>query len=145
MIFSSIKSYRLFGWCSYNSIIIQSRAIIYHVTTTCSIHRSSIPAKPLIYGPFTMCLLSVVYFIPRKDRTFGPISSVCDFCLFSITEHKHHTKVCTETLSILISIHFASKHEESQRNSPFATFVVSRIKPCMSLLFFMFTCTVSEY
>ena len=33
------------------------------------------------------CLLSVVYFIPRnmrKDSNFGPISSVCDFCLFSI-------------------------------------------------------------
>ena len=35
---------------------------------------------------------------------------------FSIMEHKHHTKVCTETLSLLISIHFTSKFEESQRN-----------------------------
>ena len=61
-------------------------------------------------------LLSVVYFILRRDSNFGQISSVCDFCLFSIMEHKHHTKVCTETLSIYISIHFTSKFEESQRN-----------------------------
>ena len=56
------------------------------------LHRSSIPAKSLIYGPFTMCLLSDVYFIPRRESNFGPISSVCDFCLLSIMEHKHHTR-----------------------------------------------------
>ena len=33
--------------------------------------------------PFTMYLLSIVYFIPRRETNFGPISSVCDFCLFS--------------------------------------------------------------
>ena len=89
---------------------------VHHMQWDGKVHRSSIPAKSLIYGPFTMCLLSVVYLIPRRDSNFGPISSVCDFCLFSIMEHKHHTKVCTETLYILISIHFTSKFEESQRN-----------------------------
>ena len=43
---------------------------------TCVNHRSSIPAKSLIYGPFTnMCLLSVVYFIPRRESNFGPQTS----------------------------------------------------------------------
>ena len=80
-------------------------------------HRSSIAAKSLIYGPFTMCLLSVVYFIPRRESNLGGHQLGADFCLFvNYGTPTYHTKMCAKTLSILISIHFTSQFEESQRN-----------------------------
>ena len=50
-----------------------------------------------------------------KTAILGRSARFAISAFFSITEHKHHPKICMETLSILISIHFISKHEESQR------------------------------
>ena len=81
-------------------------------------HRSSIPTKSLIYGPFTMCCR--LFTLSQGEKPILDRSARCAIsALFSIMEHKHHTKMCANTLSILISIHFTSKFEESQRNLRF--------------------------
>ena len=69
------------------------------------------------YMGHSPCVYFQLFTLSQGEKAILDRSARCAISGFlSIMEHKHHTKVCTETLSILISIHFTSKFEESQRN-----------------------------
>ena len=92
------------NWC----FCIKSSCAIYNVASPRIVTEAQFRPNHWYMG-HSPCAYFRLFTLSQGEKPILDRSARCAIsALFSIMEHKHHTKMCTETLSILISIHFTN-------------------------------------